>query len=103
MMLWVFFFRFHSFNLGKLTSHDVHRRREVNKGITKIRRGASRGIPGQHKATKTRLFGKTIVVNLFKSVKMILNTLIIWRFLWLLQEICRRDFGHGPSQSWRSV
>ena len=36
---------------------------------------------------KTILFGKTVVVNLFKSLKMILNTLIILRFLWLSRVI----------------
>jgi hypothetical protein len=43
---------------------------------------------------KTILFGKTVVINLFKSLKMILNTLIILRFLWLARAIYRRDIGH---------
>ena len=43
---------------------------------------------------KTILFGKAVVVNLFKSLKMILNTLIILRFQWLSRAICRRDVGH---------
>ena len=36
---------------------------------------------------KAILFGKTVVVNLFKSLEMILNTLIILRFLWLSRSI----------------
>ena len=36
---------------------------------------------------KAILFGKTVVVNLFKSLEIILNTLIILRFLWLSRSI----------------
>jgi hypothetical protein len=43
---------------------------------------------------KTILLGKTVVVDLFKSLKMIFNTLIILRFLWLSRAIYRRDNGH---------
>ena len=43
---------------------------------------------------KTILFGKTVIVDLFKSIKMILNTMIILRFLWLARAIYRRDIGH---------
>jgi hypothetical protein len=43
---------------------------------------------------KAILFGKTVVINLFKSLKMILNALIILRFRWLPRAIYRRDIGH---------
>jgi hypothetical protein len=43
---------------------------------------------------KSILFGKTVVVNLFKSLEMILNTLIILRFLWLSRAIYGGDVGH---------
>ena len=43
---------------------------------------------------KAILFGKTVVVDLLKSLKMILNTLIILRFLWVARAIYRRDVGH---------
>jgi hypothetical protein len=43
---------------------------------------------------KDILFGKTIVVNLFKSLKMILNTPIVLGFLWLSRAIYGRDIGH---------
>ena len=43
---------------------------------------------------KTILLGKTVVVNLFKYLKMILNTLIIQRLLWLARSIYRRNVGH---------
>jgi hypothetical protein len=43
---------------------------------------------------KTILFGKTVVVNLFKSLKMLLNTSIVLGFLWLSRAIYRRDIGH---------
>ncbi len=43
---------------------------------------------------KTILFGKTVVIDLSKSLEMILNTLIILRFLWLARAIYRRDIGH---------
>lgn len=33
------------------------------------------------------LFGKTVVIDLFKRLKMILDTLIILRFLWLSRAI----------------
>ena len=39
-------------------------------------------------------FSKTVVVNLFKSLEMILNALIILRLLWLSRAIYRRDIGH---------
>jgi len=35
-----------------------------------------------------------IIVYLLKSLKMILNTLIILRFLWLSRAVYRRDVGH---------
>ena len=40
------------------------------------------------------LFRKTVIVDLLKSLKMILNTLIILRYLWLSRAIYRRDVGH---------
>lgn len=43
---------------------------------------------------KSILFGKTVVVNLFKSLEMILNAMIILRFLWLSRAIYGRDIGH---------
>jgi len=43
---------------------------------------------------KTILFGKTVVVSLFKSLKMDLNTLIILIFLWFSRAIYRRYVGH---------
>lgn len=43
---------------------------------------------------KTVMFGKTVVVDLFKSLKMIFNTLKIFRFLWLSRAIYRKDIGH---------
>ena len=43
---------------------------------------------------KTILLGKAVVVNLFKLLKMILNTLIILRFQWLSRAIYRKDVGH---------
>jgi hypothetical protein len=45
-------------------------------------------------AKKAILFGKTVVIDLFKSLEMIFNTLIILRFLWLSRAIYRRDIGH---------
>ncbi len=39
-------------------------------------------------------FGKTVVVNLFKSLEMIHNTLIILRILWLARTINRRNIEH---------
>jgi predicted DCC family thiol-disulfide oxidoreductase YuxK len=43
---------------------------------------------------KAILFGKTVVIDLFKSLKMILHTLKILRFPWLSRAIYRRDVGH---------
>ena len=43
---------------------------------------------------KTVMFGKTVVVDLFKSLKMIFNTLIILRFLWLSRAIYGGDVAH---------
>jgi len=43
---------------------------------------------------KAILFGKAVVVNLFKSLKMILNTSIVLGFLWLSRAIYRRDIRH---------
>ena len=43
---------------------------------------------------KTIPFGKTVVINLFESFEMILNTLMIQRFLWLVRSIYRRNVGH---------
>jgi hypothetical protein len=45
---------------------------------------------------KAILFGKTVVVNLFKSLVMILNTLIILRIMWFTWLINWRRVGHGP-------
>jgi len=42
---------------------------------------------------KAILFGKTVVVNLFKSLEMILNALIIWRLLWLSRSVYGGDVG----------
>ena len=50
--------------------------------------------PFDIRAQKPVMFGKTVVVDLFKSLKMIFNTLIILRFLWLSRAIYRRDIGH---------
>ena len=44
---------------------------------------------------ETILFGKTVIVDLFKSLKMLLNTLIILRYLWFPRAIFRRDVGHN--------
>ena len=46
------------------------------------------------RAQETILFGKTVVTDLFKSLKMILNTLIILLFLWLARTIYKRTLGH---------
>jgi hypothetical protein len=43
---------------------------------------------------KTVLFGETAAVNQFKSLKMIINTLIILRFLWFSRAIYRRNVRH---------
>jgi hypothetical protein len=43
---------------------------------------------------KAILFRKTVVIDLFKSLKMILNALIIFRVLWCSMAIYRRDIGH---------
>jgi hypothetical protein len=43
---------------------------------------------------ETILFGKTVVVNLLKSLEIIFNTLIIFRFLWLSRAIDGGDVGH---------
>jgi hypothetical protein len=45
------------------------------------------------RAQETVMFGKTVIVDLFKSLKMIFNKLIILRFLWLSRAIYRRDIG----------
>jgi hypothetical protein len=49
---------------------------------------------------KTILFGKTVVIDLFKSLKMIFTTLIILRFLWLSGAIFRRDVRHDWKEAW---
>jgi len=50
--------------------------------------------PFDIRTKKSILFGKTVVVNLFKSLKMLLNALIILRVLWFSMAIYRRDIGH---------
>jgi hypothetical protein len=45
-------------------------------------------------AKKATPFGKTVVVDLFKSLKVVLNAFIVLGFLWLARAIYRRDIGH---------
>jgi hypothetical protein len=54
----------------------------------------ARGFPFDIGTKKNILFGKTVVVNLFKSLEIILNALIILRVLWLWRAIYTRDIGH---------
>ena len=50
----------------------------------------ARGFPFEIGTKKNILFGKTVVVNLFNSLEIILNALIIFRVLWLLRAIYKR-------------
>jgi hypothetical protein len=47
--------------------------------------------PFDIRAQKTVMFGKTVLINLFKSLKMIFNTLIISRFLWISRAIYEKS------------
>ena len=44
---------------------------------------------------KTVLLGKTLIIDLLKSLKMILNTLVVLGVLRFSRTIYRRDLGHG--------
>lgn len=50
--------------------------------------------PVLHKAEKARLPGKALFIDLFKSFKMVFNTLVILRILWLSRMIYERDVRH---------
>ena len=52
------------------------------------------------RAKKTISFGKTVVVNLFKSLKMILNALVILGILRFARAVCGRNIRHALNASW---
>jgi hypothetical protein len=45
------------------------------------------------------LLGEMIIVDLFKSLKMVLNTAVILGILWLSRAIYSRDVGHDRFSS----
>ena len=59
--------------------------------------------PFDIRTQKTILFGKTVVVDLFKSLEMIFNTLIILRFLWLARAIFPYCYDDGIATRRRGV